>query len=960
MLHTFSKSLLIIFALIFTSSVLTGKNARSNTANDQQSLENSAAEQAEYLPDMLVVKFKNRMSFGEKASGTGISSVDAIFRRYDVTEMRQFVKASFIRKDIDNSVAMESIYNLTFRGDHSPLEVAQALSSDPNVAYAEPKYIAYIDDAPNDTLYSAMSQFARVQAEAAWNVVKGETGNVIIAVVDGGTDWDHQDLIDNIWSNPGEIPNNGVDDDGNGFVDDVRGWNFANNTNDPTGLPNTPTNASHGTHTAGTAAAVTNNSIGVASISWNCTLMPVNTASPSNDRSVAFGYDGIAYAAANGADVINCSWGAAGTGSSLEQDVINFAHANGALVVAAAGNNSTNNDISPHFPSNYNHVLSVGATNKTSDAKASFSHYGVTVDVFAPGSSILSTFPNDNYSSFFSGTSMASPLAAGLAGLVKTLHPEFTPDQLREQIRVTSDPIDNANPGFVGLLGKGRINAFRAVTEFSNPAIRILDVRFTDSGGDGVIDAGETVDLDVDFINYLSAASQVNFTLIAQDNNITITGQNAGFSSLATNEVQTATFQFSIAAGVADGYTLRFYTDIASGIYSDRDFFSLTVTPPRFVTHNTGTVQTSITTEGNIGFTGFAGTPGVGFVHDGNGYLFEGGLLIGTGPATISDCVRGPDGGTQDNDFAPAANEELVITSPGEFTSEEGSILLTDSLAANILGLSVLQKSFADTRPENQDFVIFSYTIFNNSSMERSNMFVGLYFDWDINTSANDFARYDASRKTGYAMNAATSPTRIAATRLLTSSANVNYRAIHNPNELYDGFTDTEKWAFLSGGIQTETLDNVDVSTILSAGPFTLPANGSIDVAFAVIGASSIAELQQNADAAQLLWDNPTAINDAGDQLPQSFQLDQNYPNPFNPSTTIRYVLAKTTDITLEIFNTLGQKVRTLVNSRQSTGEHTVVWDGKDGNGSSVASGIYLYRLNVENRRITRKMLLLR
>jgi len=957
--HTFSKSLLIIFTLIFTSSVLFGKNARSNAANAQKSLKNSAAGQAEYLPNMLVVKFKNHMSFGEKVSATGILSVDAILRRYDVTEMRQFVKASFIRKDIDNSVAMESIYNLTFRGDHSPLKIARALNSDPNVAYAEPKYVAYIDDAPNDAMYGVMSQFAQVQAEAAWSVVKGETGNVIIAVVDGGTDWDHQDLIDNIWSNPGEIPDNGVDDDGNGFVDDVRGWNFANNSNDPTGLPNTPSSASHGTHTAGTAAAVTNNSIGVASISWNCTLMPVNAGSPSNDRSIAFGYEGIAYAAANGADVINCSWGGPGTGSSLQQDVINFANANGALVVAAAGNDNINNDITPHFPSSYDHVLAVGATNKTSDAKAGFSTYGATVDVFAPGVSISSTFPNHNYASL-SGTSMSSPLAAGLAGLVKTLHPEFTPDQLREQIRVTSDPIDNANPGLAGLLGKGRINAFRAVTEFSSPAIRILDVRFTDSGGDGVIDAGETVDLSVDFIDYLSAASTVNINLSAPDTNITVTNSSATFSALASNEVQTAAFQFNVAGGVADGYTLRLYTDIASGGYADRDFFSLTVTPPRFVTHNTGTVQASITTEGNIGFTGFSGTPGVGFVHDGNGYLFEGGLLIGTGPATVSDCVRGADGGTEDNDFTPAANEELIITSPGEFTTEEGSILLTDSLAANILGLSVLQKSFADTRPENQDFVIFSYTIFNNSTVERSNLFVGLFFDWDINAGANDFARYDASRKMGYSMNNGASPTRIAATRLLTSSADVNYRSIDNPAELYDGFTDTEKWTFLSGGIQTETLDNVDISTIMSAGPFTLPANGSIEVAFAVIGAGSIAELQQNADAAQLLWDNPTAINDAGDQLPRDFQLDQNYPNPFNPSTTIRYILPNVANVTLEIFNALGQKVRTLVGSRQTAGKHAVVWGGKDGNGNSVASGIYLYRLNVENRRITRKMLLLR
>ncbi len=916
--------------------------------------------QREYLPDRIVVKFKDRRHFGPRATATGMPSLDVLLRRFGVVEMRAFYSGSLSGRQINNAAALESIYELILGGNFSPPEVAQTFRTDPAVEYAEPKYIAYLHDVPNDPQFSVMAQFIQVQAPAAWDVVKGEAGQVVIAVVDGGTDWDHEDLAANIWTNPGEIPDNGIDDDGNGFVDDIRGWNFANNSNDPTGLPNTPSSAGHGTHVSGTAAAVTNNNLGVASISWNCLLMPINAASPIADRAIPFGYEGIAYAAANGADVINCSWGGTGSPSRLEQDVIDFAHENGALVVAAAGNDNNNNDLTPHYPSNYRYVLAVGATNQTSDLKTGFSNYGATVDVFAPGAGILSTLPGDAYGNS-SGTSMSTPMVAGLAGLVRTLRPDFTADQLREQIRVSSDPIDAVNPNLSGLLGRERVNALRAVTEFANPAIRLRGLSFTDSGGDGVVDAGETIDLTAEIINYLAPATGVNFVLSQENPAITITAGNAQLPAMGTGEVSIVNFQFQVAGNVPNGTMLRFYLDINSGNYSDRDYFTLTVTPPMVADHNTGTVQTSVTTEGNIGFIGFDGTPGVGFVHDGNNYLFEGGLMIGTGVSTVSDCIRGADGSTQDVDFTPAKNEVLQIVSPGQFTAQEGSILLTDSLAGTPLGLSIQQKSYADTRPENQDFIIFQYTLLNNGTTDLSNVHVGLFFDWDINAGANDYARYDTGRRMGYVLNNSTAPTQIAATRLLSEPPDISYRSIHNPNELYDGFTNTEKWSFLSGGIQTQQLDNVDVSTLLTAGPYLIPAGQSIEVVFAVIGAASMAELQQNADAAKNLWENPTAVETGGDAGLQGFWLYQNFPNPFNPATQIRYTLPVSAAVRVEIFNTLGQKVRTLVHARQPAGTHTLTWDGQDDFRQPLPSGVYMYRLKTDRHHtFVRKMLLLR
>jgi hypothetical protein len=412
---------------------------------------------------------------------------------------------------------------------------------------------------------------------------------------------------------------------------------------------------------------------------------------------------------------------------------------------------------------------------------------------------------------------MASPLVAGLAALVKTQNPSWSVDQVREQVRVSSDNIDNDNPALIGLLGMGRINALRTVTEFTSPAIRIVNFFFTDSGNDNIINAGETIDVVINFTNYLSSTSNVAVQLTTNDDKITINAANSSFLTFNSNDSLQAIFQFTVALGVQDGYTLRFYLDISNTNYQDRDFFTLVVNPPKFAEHSTGIIRTAITTQGNLGWIDFKGeSGGTGFIFAGADILFEGGLMLGTGTGSVSDCIRGSNQSTQDDDFQPAEGEFLSIISPGQFSHEEGSILLVDSLAPNPLGIFILQKSYADTSEGISNFVIFKYEITNTSGNLISNLHAGLFFDWDIDPQANDWVRYDDGRKMGYVLNSASNPSIIAATRLLTSSSGVSFRAIHNPNELYDGFTDEEKWSFLSGGIQTQNLDNVDVSTLRS------------------------------------------------------------------------------------------------------------------------------------------------
>ena len=383
--------------------------------------------------------------------------------------------------------------------------------------WAEPRYVyrLFDEDVPNDSLYDEQGHLALIHLPEAWAEVKaGEPAGgdtVIIAITDGGTEWRHPDLRANVWTNEDEIPDNGRDDDGNGRVDDVHGWNFPAGRADPTGSPDLPGSLRHGTAVAGVAAAVTDNAIGIAGASWNALYMPINVGCPREDNAICFGYDGVNYAAANGAHVINASWGGP-VRTNAGREAVDFALEQGALVVAAAGNDSENLDISQQYPANFRGVLAVGATLKTSDGIASFSNYGRSTDVFAPGTGdggippgpgINVTYPDTSYGTT-QGTSFSAPLTAGVAALVKTQFPDFTADQVREQIRVTADPIDPVQDRLDGLLGQGLVNAFRAVTETGSPAVRLIEYAYTTSDGDSLIESGETVTLDAVLVNYLA------------------------------------------------------------------------------------------------------------------------------------------------------------------------------------------------------------------------------------------------------------------------------------------------------------------------------------------------------------------------------------------------------------------------------------------------------------------------
>ena len=353
------------------------------------------------------------------------------------------------------------------------LELAN-LRNDSNVAFAEPDHVVRTNLTPNDPYFSSYGSWGQayddlwgikeIGSPSAWDTSTG--AGVVVAVVDTGLDYNHPDLAANVWTNTKEIAGNGIDDDGNGYIDDVLGWDFIGSTyRNPTQGNNPIDHFGHGTHVAGTIAAVGNNGIGVIGVAFQAHVMAVKGLDDSG-----YGLDStlgpaIIYAANNGAEIISNSWAGQGTSQTIA-DAVSYAYSLGAVIVAAAGNNS--DDARKYYPANLPQVITVAATNP-SDFIAYFSNWGEKIDVAAPGVDILSLraagtsmgTPVDAYYTRADGTSMATPHVSGLAALVLAQHPQYTNEEVRQAIRASADDLSPA--GFDFTYGYGRINASSAV-----------------------------------------------------------------------------------------------------------------------------------------------------------------------------------------------------------------------------------------------------------------------------------------------------------------------------------------------------------------------------------------------------------------------------------------------------------------------------------------------------------------
>lgn len=431
-----ARSLLLMIALV----VFTGLNAFSQTFDRN------------YQDGRLYFKFKDNVRLDVRVNDDRsvdireIPFVSALSSQYRLKELSR-------PYDLNNDAKLLKTFMLEIEDFGKIEEVIQKLGLEKDLEYVEKVPMCYIDYVPNDSLYNLYNGPSKwkwhldvVQAEQAWDISRG-SADIKVAVVDNAVWVDHPDLKDKIVAQRDTYYNTG-------------------NANPPS--TGNPFDWSHGTHCAGLVGASSDNEIGIASIGFNVSLIAVK-ASNNNNPDGIYGYPGVQWAANNGADVISMSWGGGGY-SATEQNMMNTLHNMGIVLLASAGNDNVS---TPHYPSGYNYVISTASTN-SDDKKSYFSNYGTSIDLCAPGGSaspspdglLSTTFNSSNlgYYDLMQGTSMATPFAAGLAGLILSVNPDLTPDQVEEIMKSTCDNIDAQNPDYIGKLGAGRINAFRAIS----------------------------------------------------------------------------------------------------------------------------------------------------------------------------------------------------------------------------------------------------------------------------------------------------------------------------------------------------------------------------------------------------------------------------------------------------------------------------------------------------------------
>jgi subtilisin family serine protease len=470
------KSLLLTLTILLSFS-LVFLLLNSKSASNQEVF----TVQEEYVPNEVLVKFKAEVSRGL------IRGAVNIVQGKIITYLGREISTSQWDADISSFRSFlqdPDLFHIKVPEAVGTEKAIYLLNLNPNVEYAQKNLIYHAQIIPYDTYFSSLwgmnntgqtggTVDADIDAPEAWDIFTGSS-NVVVAVIDTGIDYNHVDLAANIWINEDEIPNNGIDDDNNGYVDDVRGWNFVSNNNDPMDDMSYLT-MYHGTHVSGTIGAIGNNGEGVTGVNWNVKLMAVKFLNQYGVGTTANAISAIDYSTTNNAHLSNNSWGNYTYDQALYNAITRARNA-GKLFVAAAGNDNLNTDNYPFYPACYYqpNIIAVLATDHN-DNRSGFSNYGpISIDLGAPGGSgpgfpevqnIYSTKRYDAYQ-FLYGTSMAVPHVAGVAALAWGKCPPLTWSQIKTRILNKVDVLGSLNNKCVS---NGRLNAYKTIYDPSPP-----------------------------------------------------------------------------------------------------------------------------------------------------------------------------------------------------------------------------------------------------------------------------------------------------------------------------------------------------------------------------------------------------------------------------------------------------------------------------------------------------------
>ncbi|MBU0695466.1 MAG: S8 family peptidase [Bacteroidetes bacterium] len=914
----------------------------------------------DYLPNTLIIKYKDNPIQTIKTFGT--KQFDKVIK-LNITYQKPFLVVGDIskttlsdQKSIDK-IGLNRIYQIGYSDQISVEAAINEVLKDTTIEYAEPSFVYYTTADPNDPSYAngIQNYLTQVKASQAWTVQPNANG-VIIAIVDSGSDLEHLDLAGNIHHNTAD-PINGIDDDGDGYVDNYNGWDFVGATASNIKEDNNPDipadSLDHGVHVSGLASAVTNNGVGIASIAQTAKLMILKVGADDNGRAIYRGYDGIVYAANHGAKIINCSWGGPG-GGAFGQDVINYAVSKGCLVVVAAGNDGNDEK---GYPAAYQGAFA-DANVKSDDVKSSSSSYGYHVAIASPGSSIYSTINADKYG-YKSGTSMATPIVSSAAALVLAKNPTLSGIQVGEILRQNTDDIYglSGNSSFINQLGTGRLNVYKALTATIGPSIRKQSIIINDQSN-GSLAAGDTLSYYFNLKNVLKTTDDIQVGLTCTNSSIKILNPIISTGTFAADELKkVGPFKVVLPSGLADNSDILFQLNYQNNStnYAAKEFFVSTVNLD-YQNITVNKVYTTITSNGRVGYSGDNATNGLGFIYKDFGLLFEGALMIGNDETHVSNNARGLNGNSN-NDFYKVSRVAKVANTTAAY---EGFAVEDDRASTAALNVQVKTRQIAYTNSPDDKYVIVEYEVFNKSTLALNNVYVGLFTDWDVDEGIKNITKYDSGLKMGYVY--ATTPlSPYAGVKLLSGNANpafypLSYQIPDDP--LADGsFTIKEKYQTLSSGIKAVSLgtgSGVDVMFTIGNGPYQIPASSSVKVAFAFIAGDDLTDISNSALAAQAKYTTVlTAVSP--DNLAAGFIVSQNYPNPATSSTKVEILTPKSGKLNLEVYDLTGRKISTIYNQQITKGTKII-----EINTSNLNSGIYFYKVSFEGLERVMKMIVMK
>jgi subtilisin family serine protease len=580
-------------------------------------------------------------------------------------------------------------------------------------------------------------------------------------------------------------------------------------------------------------------------------------------------------------------------------------------------------------------------------------------ELVAPGVSVRSAAKGGGYKTM-SGTSMAAPYIAGLVALARQYNPNATVDEIKTALINSAEDLGAA--GEDNAYGYGLPDALRMLQYLPDPEQPRFRLAGQQIGEDGVALPGEMIDLQITLLRLSGTLERVTGVITSNSgDDVTLLVDSADFvfGLAGTTALNTRAYQVALDPALVNAQLLPLTLVVSGPDGTEYEHLDFTIqvgyeSSGTMADIADGSLRMSLSDYGQYGLAPGSiynlGGLGVQYGYSGN-LLYEAGLIIGRNTLQVSSSIRGEDGNFTPSDFTPeiALSDEWM----GADMAVHRHARMIDELAEVSIPVAISQVSSDYSSAGEDGIIIMRYRLINTSLTTLNDLYFGFFADFDLSDGAD---RVAVNETLGLlSQSGGTSPD----VGLVALEGLDGYRVTANTDGKV-GFSRAQQFALISAGSGLEYTAQGDLITVVSGGPYLLAPGDSIEVALALIAGYNATELEERAVRAGELYWAPTGFDDPIVGLPTGYVLKQNYPNPFNPTTSIAFELPAAADVSLQVFNLLGQTVRTLHSGRLPAGQHRVEWDARDDAGESVASGVYFYRLTAGSQSQSRKMVLLR